>query len=149
MKIKDKGSLEITDQDFSLRKKALSLSRIDEKMKILITEDDFFSITYLKLLLGKHGYETVVAENGQKAVDMVKADRSIRYVLMDIKLPVMDGFTATRLIKEFDPGIKVIAQTAYALSGDRERSLHSGFDDYLTKPLHADSLLRILEDFSK
>jgi PAS domain S-box-containing protein len=107
---------------------------------ILIVEDDTVNYDYLNSILIQHGFKTRYADNGQKAVDMVQEYPEIDLVLMDIKLPGLDGLEATKKIKEFNPKIPVIAQTAFAMSGDRAKILAAGCDDYLAKPISKDHL---------
>jgi len=103
--------------------------------KILITEDDWVSFLYLKKILLKSGNTVIHAENGAQAVDFVKNTPDIDLILMDIKMPVMDGIEATRQIKQIRPGLPIIAQTAYANIEEKSKILAMGCDEYLTKPL--------------
>jgi CheY-like chemotaxis protein len=109
--------------------------------KILIVEDDLSSRLYLNKILEKTGVLLLNAGNGQEAVDAVIHDPAIELVLMDIQLPVMDGYTATRKIREFRNNIIIIAQTAYGLLGEKEKILDWGFDDYLVKPIYSQALI--------
>jgi len=109
--------------------------------KILIVEDDFASRLYLNRILEKYGISISNAEDGQTAVNIVKENPDIELVLMDIQLPVMDGYAATAKIKELNRNIIIIAQTAYGLLGDREKILSSGFDDYIIKPIIHQNLI--------
>jgi CheY-like chemotaxis protein len=87
----------------------------------------------------------IPAENGQMAVDICRNNIDLDLVLMDIKMPVMDGYHAMIEIKKILPGIKVIAETAYALAGDDKKILAAGFDDYLPKPITKENLQNILD----
>ncbi len=109
--------------------------------KILIVEDDFASRLYLNRILEKYGIIISNAEDGLTAVNIVKENPDIELVLMDIQLPVMDGYAATAKIKDFNRNIIIIAQTAYGLLGDREKILASGFDDYIIKPIIHQNLI--------
>ena len=80
--------------------------------------------------------------NGRDAIQYVKENPNIRLILMDIKLPKLDGYEVTREMKKMNPTIVVIAQTAYAMMGDEEKAINAGCDEYLTKPLD----LNILQD---
>lgn len=86
------------------------------------------------------GMEVIPAENGKEAIDICMNDTDLDLVFMDLKMPVMDGFIAMKEIKKIRPGMKVIAETAYALAGDDKKILAAGFDDYLPKPITKDSL---------
>ena len=85
----------------------------------------------------------VKAANGKEAVELITGNQNIDVVLMDIRMPVMDGMEAMKAIKKIRPGMPVIAQTAYAMSIDRSLFLDNGFDDYITKPLDKRSLMLI------
>jgi CheY-like chemotaxis protein len=109
--------------------------------KILIVEDDFASRLYLNRILEKYGIILYNAEDGLTAVTIVKNNPDIELVLMDIQLPVMDGYASSAKIKDLKKSIIIIAQTAYGLLGDKEKILASGFDDYIIKPIIHQSLI--------
>jgi signal transduction histidine kinase len=102
---------------------------------ILIVEDEINNHAYIEELLSVTNVKMFHAWDGIEAVEHVKKHADISLVLMDIKLPIMDGFEATRLIKQIRPELPVIAQTAYALSHDKAKVLQSGFDSYISKPI--------------
>ena len=107
---------------------------------ILICDDAAFMRMMIKDILTKNGYEIAgEAENGQKAVEKYNETKP-DLVLMDINMPVMDGYDALRLIRERAPDIPVIALTAYAFETDRQRMFQAGFNECLAKPLRADEL---------
>lgn len=108
---------------------------------ILVVEDDEQSYYFLKELLKRTGVNIVRACNGLDAVEICKSNAVIDIVLMDIQLPRMNGFEATIQIKKIKKSLPVIAQTAYAMSGDKERCLMAGCDDYIQKPLSIENLL--------
>jgi len=111
---------------------------------ILIAEDEFANFEYLKELLSDTGIEILHATNGQQAIDLCRNSRKIDLVLMDIKMPIMNGDTATKMIKEFRPELPIIAQTAYALESERTGFIGI-FDDYLTKPISEKALMEKLK----
>jgi CheY-like chemotaxis protein len=118
------------------------------KGRILVVEDNLDNMTLITDVLQSLGYETILARDGEEGVRAVSAERP-DVVLMDLSLPKMDGWTATRTIKA-DPDvahIPVIALTAHAMVGDRERALEAGCDDYLTKPLNLRELAQKLAQF--
>lgn len=115
--------------------------------KILIVEDDISSRLYLNKILEKTGAVIVNASDGQEALTMVTDDTAIEIILMDIQLPVMDGYTTTKKIRELGRKIKIVAQTAYSLSGDTENILASGFDDFIIKPIYSGQLVEKLSSF--
>ncbi len=123
-------------------------------LRILLAED---SVPNQKLaigLLSKWGYTTVVAVNGQQAVDRALSDRNFDLILMDVQMPELDGFEATRRIREAEraAGLRptpIIAMTAHAMKGDRERCLEAGMDGYISKPVRAPELSRTIAEFSR
>jgi CheY-like chemotaxis protein len=115
--------------------------------KILIVEDDISSRLYLNKILEKTGAVIFNAGDGQEALTMVTDDPAIDIILMDIQLPVMDGYTTTKRIRELGRKTKIIAQTAYSLSGDMENILESGFDDFIIKPIYSGQLVEKLSSF--
>jgi CheY-like chemotaxis protein len=112
--------------------------------KILIVEDDVSSRLYLNKILEKTGASLINACDGKEAIEAVKANPGIEIILMDIQLPVIDGYGAARKIREFRNDIIIIAQTAYSLLGDREKIIASGFDDYIVKPIFPHQLIEKL-----
>jgi CheY-like chemotaxis protein len=117
--------------------------------KILIVEDDLSSRLYLNKILEKTGAVLLNAGDGKEALDTAVEDRDIKIILMDIQLPVMDGYTAAKKIKEIRSDVKIIAQTAYGLSGDMENIIASGFDDYIIKPIYSGQLIEKLSSYFK
>lgn len=104
---------------------------------------------YLKEVLNDLDVHTLTVGNGKEAVDMCKDNPNVHLVLMDIKMPVMDGYEATKLIKKDHPDIIVIAQTAFTSGSDIRRIKSSGFDNYLAKPMRQEELLRIINMYIK
>jgi CheY-like chemotaxis protein len=109
--------------------------------KILIVEDDLSSKLYLNKILEKTEVTILNAGDGQEAIDILLANPDTDIVLMDIQLPVMDGYTTAKKIREFRKNMIIIAQTAYGLLGEKEKILDSGFDDYLIKPIFSQNLI--------
>ena len=113
---------------------------------ILIVEDDKSSKEYLEVIIKSFGINKIIwAKNGDEAIKLCKENSTIDLILMDINMPIMNGYEATKAIKAFKPDLPIIAQTAYALSGDREKSLNAGCDDYITKPIKKAELLEKIE----
>lgn len=110
----------------------------------LIAEDDDSNFFYLEIALHKMGYQYVRAVNGVEAVYMCRNIREIDFVLMDIRMPEMDGLEATKLIHEFRPELPIIATTAYAQTGDESRFLEAGCVGYLAKPIKREKLMAVL-----
>jgi CheY-like chemotaxis protein len=114
--------------------------------KILIVEDNEMNRDMLSRRLERRGFAIVMAMDGQQGVEMTRSERP-DLILMDMSLPVMDGWTATRLLKN-DPStasIPVIGLTAHAMAGDREKCLEAGCDDYDTKPVEFSRLMEKIE----
>lgn len=116
---------------------------------IIVAEDDPANLFYLQEILQKTGITVLTASNGEEAVRLCQNHPETDLVLMDIKMPLMDGFTATRLIKKFRPNLPVIAQTAYAMHDDEERCLQEGCDGYIAKPVFQEALFARLAPFLK
>ena len=114
---------------------------------VLITEDEEVNFFYLKTLLKKTEARVIRAKNGKEAVDLISEHQGeIDLVLMDINMPVMDGYEAMRIIKALYPGIPIIAQTAYTLNNDRHKCLQAGFNDYIAKPINRVALFRMVNE---
>jgi CheY-like chemotaxis protein len=114
--------------------------------KILIVEDDPASCHLFNIILKNCGPELVSTDNGLEAVNICNADSDISLVLMDIQLPVMDGYTATKLIKQIRAELPVVAQTAYAMEEDEDKCFAAGCDAYLTKPVKTDELYSVIDE---
>ncbi|WKY47876.1 PAS domain S-box protein [Eubacteriaceae bacterium ES3] len=111
---------------------------------VLIVEDDAVNQLVISKMLRECGYRVTVAGNGFEAVEMVKAD-AFDAILMDIQMPEMDGMEATQRIRKFNKQIPIIAVTAHALEGDRERFLANGMDNYVSKPIKLENLIDAIE----
>ncbi len=114
-------------------------------LTILIVEDEFTNFKYLETVLLKQNVNILSAVNGVEAVDIVNKTQDINLILMDIRMPEMDGYEATKLIKKIMPKIPIIAQTAFAMNTEKEKINESGFDDYIAKPVDKNKLLRLIE----
>lgn len=116
---------------------------------ILIAEDVESNFLYLKAVLSKLNASIFWAKNGIEAIDICEKEKTIDLVLMDLQMPEMNGYEATKILKVKYPLLPIIAQTAFAMSDDREKALDAGCDDYLAKPIKSKDLLSAVEKFVK
>ncbi len=112
---------------------------------ILIAEDEAVSRFLFEKALKKTRANLFFVKNGLEAVEMVRENTEIDAVIMDIRLPIMDGLEATAKIKELIPEMPIIIQSAYAMQSTREEALECGCDDFITKPIKVETLLAILQ----
>jgi len=117
---------------------------ISENLNLLIVEDDDVSSIFLETILKKLFRKLIFVDNGVEAVEICKNNPEIDLVLMDIKIPKMDGYAATQEIRKFNKDLVIIAQTAYALLGDKEKAIEAGCNDYIAKPINAKLILEII-----
>jgi len=115
--------------------------------KVLIVEDDSFNVSLFIELLHDTKINCLVANTGQNAISTFNSQKDISIVLMDIKLPDINGYEVTAEFKKINPNIPIIAQTAYASDSDRKRALEAGCDDFIPKPIKRDKLLAIFNVF--
>jgi len=118
-----------------------------KQIVILVADDDPDSFKYFETLLKKYAFTVLHAWNGKEAVQICRTNTAVSLVLMDLKMPVMDGLEATRQIKKINPGLTVIAQTSFALSGDEYLAREAGCDDYLPKPIGIRALVEKLNKY--
>jgi len=106
----------------------------DAGLKILIAEDDEISGLLISMAIKVICNKILKSNNGFETVEICRNSPDIDFVLMDIKMPGIDGYEATRQIRQFNKEVIIIAQTAYALSGDKEKAIAAGCNDYISKP---------------
>jgi len=124
-----------------------STKRDWSKDTILLAEDEESNSSLIKTILKSSGVNILLAENGIQAVDVCKNEKDISLVLMDIKMPVMDGLTATRHIKVFKNNLPIIATTAYADINDKKICFEAGCNDYLSKPFRKEELINMISKY--
>ncbi|MCX6221385.1 MAG: PAS domain S-box protein [Bacteroidia bacterium] len=115
-----------------------------QNINILITEDDANSMLVLRKKLEIEKANLFFAVNGQEAVDVVRATPELQLVLMDLKMPVMDGFEAIKVIKQIRPELYIIAQSAYVFSNDQDRARKSGCNEFIEKPIKMEQLIELI-----
>src|SRR5262249_13849175 len=120
----------------------------DRQLHVLLAEDNLVNQKLAVRLLEKRGHEVTVANNGQEALDLL-APGSFDVVLMDVQMPQMDGYETTERIRRQEEStgrhIRIVAMTAYAMKGDRDRCLEVGMDSYISKPIRARELFESIE----
>lgn len=114
---------------------------------ILIAEDEEYNYMFLDELLKNTGATIIWAKNGVEAVEICKQSTPLDLILMDIKMPLMNGFEATKKIKPIRPGLPIIAQTAYAMADDKEKAKDAGCDNYITKPIDKSDLFTMIYQY--
>jgi len=137
-------------EEFSPPQKLVSLQPIDnsiKKLKILVAEDDESSEKLLSEIIKKYCKEEIRVKSGIDAVETCRSNPDIDLILMDIQLPDMNGYEATREIRKFNKSVLIIAQTAYALTGDRELTLKAGCNDYISKPIDKRLLNEMIQKY--
>ncbi len=140
-----------TRMDDSVKEKELTekqLTVLDGK-SVLIVDDETNAVIYLRELLKHSCKEIIIAKSGEEAVKICRDTPKLDLILMDIKMPEMDGYAATRQIRSFNKDILIIAQTAFALQGDREKVIAAGCNDYLAKPINRNELIRVVASHLK
>jgi signal transduction histidine kinase/DNA-binding response OmpR family regulator len=124
-----------------------SIGKTEKKLHILLAEDVLTNQKLATSLLKKRGHSVVVANNGKEAVEIFGGEK-FDIILMDIQMPVMDGIEATKLIRKSGSEIPVIAMTAHAMKGDREKFLSEGMNDYIAKPLKIKEVFEVIEKYT-
>ena len=124
----------------------LKLNLAMGKFKILIVEDDEASDMLISIAIKDLAKEIIHAKNGIEAVEACRKREDIDIILMDIQMPRMDGYEATRQIRKFNQCVKIIAQTAFALEGDMEKTMATGCNSYITKPIKISDLKQLINN---
>lgn len=111
---------------------------------VLVAEDEEINYMFLEELLDCYDAKTLHARNGREAIELCSENNDIQLVLMDIKMPEVDGYQATQAIKKLKPQLPVIAQTAFAMDKDYEKAAEAGCDDFIAKPINSKVLVEKL-----
>ncbi|HYX05765.1 MAG TPA: PAS domain S-box protein, partial [Bacteroidales bacterium] len=115
--------------------------------QVLVAEDEEINFFYLSQLLKKTNIKVIRAKNGSEAVELARKNPDVKLILMDIKMPVLNGYEATKKIKEANPQTIIIAQTAYAMEEEKKKCVEAGCDDYLSKPIEKQSLFEKMNKY--
>ena len=134
-----KGSKGQKSDDFLFENKS--------KFKILIIEDQESNQQYYSALLKQDNFELIQAYNGTEGIEAFEKHPETDLILLDLKMPDIDGFEVLRVIRGKDTKIPVIAQTAYAMAADKEKCLQAGFTDYIAKPVRRDTLYELIDKY--
>ncbi len=118
-----------------------------KKLKIIIAEDDETSDLLITSILNKVSHEVLHTKTGIETIDACRNNPNLDLVLMDIRMPNMNGYEATRQIREFNTDVIIFAQTAYGLSGDRQKAINAGCNEYLSKPIDQDELMLLMQKY--
>ena len=126
-----------------------NITRSKADYTILIAEDEEVNFLYLNVLLDgyKKTIKTIHAKNGKEAVELCLKNKAFDLVLMDIKMPVLNGLEATKQIKAASPEITVIAQTAYSTQNEKENAIKAGCNDFISKPIRKKEMYLVLEKY--
>ena len=120
---------------------------LDKNLKILIAEDDETSEMLLSILVKAFSKDVLIARTGTEAIEIYRNNPDIDLILMDIQMPGMNGYEATRQIRKLSKHVIIIAQTAYGILGDWEKAIESGCDDYISKPITQDKLSELMHKY--
>ena len=143
----------VEKQDKSVKEKEKAMAVTDRpSVKILLAEDNAINRKLAESLIHKKGWEVVSVSDGEKAVHLLEST-DFDLVLMDVQMPLMDGFEATAVIRQREKStgahVPIIAMTAHAIKGDKEKCLDHGMDDYISKPMKAEDLYNAVEKWTK
>ncbi|MBI9042451.1 MAG: response regulator [Lutibacter sp.] len=155
--IEDKGStfyfsLPYTNKTSNLiseKNEADKLINQNLALKILIAEDDEISSSLLSILVKNISREIITTVSGKDTVDICRQNADIDLILMDIQMPNLNGLEGTKQIRKFNKNVIIIAQTAFGLSGDKEKSMKAGCNDYISKPINKDNLFSLIQKYFK
>tara|TARA_B100000315_G_C14578599_1_gene589237 strand:- start:2233 stop:3306 length:1074 start_codon:yes stop_codon:yes gene_type:complete len=147
--LKDNGKKKSKQEDSNeiASKTTKVKSKTDKKLKILIVEDDEVSSVYIETILESINCQILQSNTGDEAIYLCNNNPDIDIILMDIKMPDMSGYEATREIRKFNKNVHIIAQTAFALVEDKEKAIQAGCNEYITKPIKKDILFNLIEEY--
>jgi len=132
---------------YEIDKTNSNTAQTENRITIVIAEDEEYNFLYLEELLKSENINIIHTKDGKETVDLCKSNPDIALVLMDIKMPILNGHEAAKQIKEFRPELVIIAQTAYAMEHEREKYSGTAFNEYITKPIYKDKLKQLLTKY--
>ena len=118
-------------------------------LTILVAEDDEYSYLFIENIFKKIKVNLLRAINGKDAIRLMKENPTVSLILMDIKMPELNGYDSARQIRQFNKTVPIIAQTAYAMSGDKEKAIEAGCNDYITKPINRNKLIQLVQKYTQ
>jgi len=121
----------------------------NKELTILVAEDEIYNMMYINELFSKSNFKIIEAENGKQALELSLSNPEIDLILMDIKMPIMDGNEAMKEIKKEKPLLPIIALSAFAMESDKKAAINDGFDAYLTKPIDKKMLFSLIDKYAK
>lgn len=142
-------SVHIESNEGVITKTPIDLSASNKKIKILVVDDDRLVKVYLGVLLKDINKEVFYAENGHEAIEIVKENSDIDLIIMDVRMPEMNGFEATKKIREKNKDVKIIIQSAFIEVGEEQEALDSGANIFLSKPIDRNKLVKIIKSINK
>ncbi|MHA6280159.1 response regulator [Salinimicrobium sp. CAU 1759] len=119
-----------------------------EHLKVLVAEDDNISFLFIQQLLNLQEVEVLRATDGRQVIEMARNNPDISLILMDIKMPEINGIEATREIRKFNPSVPIIAQSAYTFSNEQDKAMEAGCNGYITKPINKSDLLKLIKQYT-
>ncbi len=128
---------------------ALKGNGANRKLKILVVEDDETSQHLISIMVNKFAKEIINVSSSREAIEACQNNADIDLILMDIQLPDMNGYDTTRQIRQFNKDVVILAQTAYALTGDKEKAISAGCNDYISKPINNAELISLIQKHIK
>ena len=140
-------NIEQTKEEISIEAKPQEVSSQSKWLNVLLAEDEETSALVISKTLKPYINKLYSAKNGEEAVKVFLDNKDINLILMDIKMPIMDGYDATAVIRKHNKDVIIIAQTAYALGGDKQKALESGCNDYISKPIRREELFYMIEKY--
>ncbi len=131
-----------------LTEKQKSQPQYQYKSTILVAEDEIFNYLFIEEVLSEKNITLIHAFNGSESVELFKKHPEINLVLMDIKMPLMNGYEAMKEIKKINPNMPVIVQSAYSMPNDIKKAQNAGCDGYLTKPIDSELLTNYIRKYT-